>query len=253
MLYYFCKKSIKYKVMSEQANKLTNRQRFEERIRAKYPDIEEENLYSYAMDSYDNKKKDLQDLQTASNNLIDLMENNPDIIDFIEAISETGDVEDALMTLPNDVLERVLERKQNGYNISDNEKQEKINKHRENILSRRELKKKLKDNEPKSMQAIEQYAKQKSITPQEVLDRMLPIINKIQENDFDEDVLNIFFYKDIMNNEYNRGLADGKNSKIEQKALMRKTSGLPQPSEANTTKQESNKRNSKNPFAFMGE
>lgn len=113
-------------------------------------------------------------------------------------------------------------------------------KHRENILSRRELKKKFKDNEPKSMQAIERYAKQKSITPQEVLGRMLPIINKIQENDFDEDVLNIFFYKDIMNNEYNRGLADGKNNKIEQKALMRKTSGLPQPSEANTTKQESN-------------
>lgn len=239
--------------MSEQANSLSNRQRFEERIRAKHPNIEEEKLYSYAMDSYDNKKKDLQDLQTASNNLIDLMENNPDIIDFIEAISETGDVEDALTTLPTDVLERVLERKQNGYNISDNEKQEKINKHRENILSRRELKKKLKDNEPKSMQAIEQYAKQKNITPQEVLDRMLPIINKIQENDFDEDVLNIFFYKDIMNNEYNRGLADGKNIKIEQKALTRKTSGLPQPSEANTPKQETNKRNSRNPFAFMGE
>lgn len=239
--------------MSEQVNNLSSRQKFEERIRSKHPDIEEENLYSYAMDSYDNKKKDLQDLQTASNNLIDLMENNPDIIDFIEAISETGDVEDALMTLPNDVLERALERKQNGYNISDNEKQEKINKYRENILSRRELKKKLKDNEPKSIRAIEQYAKQKNITPQEVLDKMLPIINKIQENDFDEDVLNIFFYKDIMSNEYNRGLADGRNNKIEQKTLTRKTSGLPQPTEANTTQQEANKRNSKNPFAFMGE
>ncbi|MDO5759964.1 MAG: hypothetical protein Q4Q06_02940 [Bacteroidota bacterium] len=232
---------------------IKNRQKFEDRIKAKYPDYDQEAIYKHAMDSYDTKKNDLSDLQKASSSIIDLMENNPDAIDFFQAISETGDVQDALLTLPEDVLEEALERKRSGIGLSDSEKQAKINKHREDILSRRELKKRLKDNEPKSLQAIEEYAKSKNITPQDVLDRMLPIINKIQENDFDEDVLNLFFYKDIMSQEYNRGLADGRNKKIEQTTIRRSTSGLPQPTEANTVKQESQKRNNGNPFAFMGE
>ena len=53
------------------------------------------------------------------------------------------------------------------------------------------------------------------------------------QNDIDKDVLNMFFYKDILNKEYNRGITEGKNKRIEDKELKKRTSGLPQVKEAN--------------------
>ena len=150
----------------QEENQPTTREVFEKRIRDKYPDLDEEGIYSYAMKSYDGKKKDLTDMQTASGEIIDLLENNPDSIDFFQAINETGDVEDALLSLPRDVLQRAVERIDNGEKLSDNEKEEKIIKHRENILARKNLKKTVNGNKDKSLKAIEEYAKEMGTTPE---------------------------------------------------------------------------------------
>ena len=228
----------------------TKRELFEKRITDKYPDLDEEGIYTHAINSYDNKKKDLNELQLSSGALIDLMENNPDAIDFFQAAAETGDVEDALLVLPEDVLERALERKRGNEVLSDEEKEQKKNNHKNNIIERREFKKRLKENEPKTLQNIENYAKKRGLKPEEVVERMLPLLKKIQENDLDEEVLDSFFLSDIRSDEYNRGLTDGRNSKIEEKQLTRKTSGLPQPNPATITDRP--KRGNGNPFAFMG-
>lgn len=217
----------------QEENQPTTREVFEKRIRDKYPDLDEEGIYSHAMKSYDGKKKDLTDMQTASGEIIDLLENNPDSIDFFQAINETGDVEDALLSLPRDVLQRAVERIDNGEKLSDNEKEEKIIKHRENILARKNLKKTVNGNKDKSLKAIEEYAKEMGTTPEEVIKGMQPIIDKLINNDIDKDVLNMFFYKDILNKEYNRGITEGKNKRIEDKELKKRTSGLPQVREAN--------------------
>lgn len=231
----------------------TKREVFEQRIREKYPDLDEEGIYSHAMESYDNKKKDLADMQTASGDIIDLYENSPDSMEFFQAINETGDVEDALLSLPRDVLERAIERIDSGEKLSDNEKEEKMAKHRENILARKNLKKTVEGNKDKSLREIEKYAKEIGSTPEDVIKGIQPIIEKLINNDIDKDVLDALLYEQSQKRAYERGLAEGKNSKIKEKEMKQVGSGLPQPKGGTSIEQKENNRNDGNPFAFMGE
>lgn len=231
----------------------TERELFEQSIKDKYPDLDEDGIYRHARESYGRKKKDLSDLQESSGKVLDLLESQPDAIAFFEAISEVGDVEDGLQIFPEDVLQRALERKQNGYKLSDEEKEEKINKHRNSISEKKALKKLLEENSSKSLKAIEEYAKKTGKKPEEVIDDLTPFLQKIHDNNIDESILNALYLDNIKKSEYERGLTEGRNGKISQETLKEKTvSGLPRPKGSEKIEQENNKKTSKgNPFDFM--
>ena len=239
----------------EAAEAKTEKELFEQSIKEKYPDLDEDGIYKHARESYEKKKKDLSDLQESSGKVLDLLENSPDAIALFEAISEVGDVEDGLQIFPEDVLQRALERKKSGYKLSDEEKEEKINKHRNGISEKRALKKLLEENSSKSLKAIEDYAKKAGKKPEEVINDLTPFLQKIHDNNIDENILNALYLDNIKNSEYERGLTEGKNLKIAEEALKeRKGSGLPRPKGGGEIYQEHNKKTSNgNPFDFMVE
>lgn len=231
----------------------TNREIFEQNIRDKYPDLDEEGLYKYAQESYARKKKDLSDLQESSGSLIDVLETSPDAIALFQAISLNGDFEDGLQVLDEDTLQRALERKQSGYKLSDEELEKKISTHRQNLSDRKAFKKLLEKNSAKTLKNIEDYAKNTGKTPEEVIDSLTPFLQKIHDNDIDESILNALYLDNIKNAEYERGLTDGKNGKIKESTLKgEKVSGLPRPKgftgEEKGTEQ---KHREEDPFAFM--
>lgn len=230
----------------------TERELFEQSIREKYPDLDEEGIYKHARESYGRKKKDLYDLQESSGKVLDLLETSPDAIAFFEAISEVGDVEDALQILPEDVLQRAFERKQQGYKLSDEEKEAKISKHRDKIQSNKALKKTLEENSTKSLTEIENYAKKVGKKPEEVINDLLPFLQKIHDNQIDESILNALYLDNLKKSEYEKGLTDGRNGKIEQETLKKeKGSGLPRPKGNSGDLTKKTEKSNGNPFDFM--
>lgn len=239
-----------YEDLDEDESRKSEKDKFINNIRENHPELEDEDeVYKYANDNYEKKRRDLEDLNKASGDIVDILSDNPDAIDFFQAISETGDVEDALQTFPLDVLERAVALKRDGDSSYDRDS--KIAKHRDNMLSRREFKQKMEENEPRSIANIEAYAEKNGMEPEDVVNQMLPIVQKIQENDIDEELLDMIFYETNVKKEYDRGVIDGKNAKISNVPLKKKSSGLPQPKSNTATG--TNEKKTGNPFGFMTE
>lgn len=232
----------------------TNQERFLAGIREKHPDLDDEGIYGYAIDSYAKAKGRNKEYDESSARLLELLNNDDDAIAFFEAATEVGDIKDAIRGLPEDVLEDILEKKRSGYTLSDEEKENKIREYGEKVSKQRAFRKKIKDNEPKTRQSLEEFATENGLNEQEVEEMILPIIQKLSEGEIDKDLLNMIknnrSLDEIKKKEYQRGLADGKNEKITEKTLKKeKGSGLPQPS--NTKQTEEEKENDNNPFAFI--
>lgn len=232
--------------------KRTKREEFESSIREKYPDLDEEGIYSHAMESYSRKKKDLSEMQSATDKIFDVMANDTPAFEFVEAIGETGDVEDALLVFPDDVLEKALERKRNGYKLDDQEKESKLEKHRKNMADRKAQQKAYEEAAPKISNSLAAYAKENNIDEDEVADFYYNTLSKLAEGEVDKQFLDMMNIDKIKEAEYQRGLLDGKNSKIEELSMKKqKGSGLVRPK--NTETKMESKGKSGNPFGFMTE
>lgn len=233
---------------TEQEPAQSEKDKFLKAIKDKHPDLDEEGLYRHANESYRNKKQSLEDMNTTAGEILDIIADNPDAAEFLQAISETGDPAEGLLIFPEDVLEDALEMKRNG-GISDEDKRKKIDEHKNNVLSRRNFKQTLKENEPKSLKAIEDFAKDRKISPDKVVEKVIPILQNINENNITKEMLQMFFSEELQKEAYDKGVIDGKNSKTENVRLQKKSSGLPQPKAESATLEP--KKNNGNPFAFM--
>lgn len=212
--------------------KKPNQEVFLASIKAKHPDFDDEAAYQYAMDNYKAKKDRNDEFEKISGKLMDVLEGDDLALDFMDAAATMG-FEVALTTLPEDVLQKALQRKQEGFELSDEDKQTKLNEYREKRKNKDVLKKKLKDNEEKTIKALGDFAKENNLSEQDLDEMVSPILQKLSEGDIDADFLamikNNKSLDKIKQDEYNRGLRDGKNQKIEEKEMKKqKGSNLPQ-------------------------
>lgn len=234
----------------------TNKDKFFAGFKEKHPDLDEEGIYGYAIESYKDKKNKLNDYDNSSARLLDLLNNDDDAISFFEAAAETGDIRDALRGLPEDVLEDVLEKKRSGYRLSDEDKEKKVKEYGDRVAKQRAFRQKIKDNQGKTAQALEDFAKENGLTDKDMEKMVLPILEKLSEGEIDKDLLSMInnnrTLEEIKQKEYQRGLADGRNGKIEEKELKKgKGSGLPKPMGTQQTPEEESAEDRNNPFAFM--
>lgn len=211
----------------EQERPLSSREVFEKSIREKYPDLDEEGIYKHAIDSYGRKKKEIDDYAKSSGSLLDLLENNPDAMTFFEAATNLGSVEAAIKSLPKDVLQDALDTYEQ--TLTEEDKEELRNNYRQKISTNKNLKKKQKENSQKTIKTIEEYAKKTNRKPEDVSDFLENIFKELSEGNISENFLNAAFIDDIRRQEYERGLTDGRNGKIQEKTLRRQGSGLVQP------------------------
>lgn len=233
----------------------TNRDKFFANIIAKHPEYEndEEGVFGYAIEKYGKQKSEIGKRDELETNMINILNNDGSTLDFLDAMAQLG-VIDALTTLPEDTLEEALRRIKNGYSLADEEKENKRREMTDRNVKKRAFEQKIKDNEPKTRQALEEFATENELSEEEVEGLVLPIIQKLSEGAIDKDLLNMIknnrSLDDIKKKEYERGLADGRNGKITEKTLKKeKGSGLPQPSNTKQTEEEEEDKN--NPFAFI--
>lgn len=230
-----------------------NRDKLLASVKAKHPEYDDEGAYGYIIENYAKTKDLLNEYSEGTKNILDVLNNDDNALGFLETMADLGLI-DALTTLPDDVLDEAKTRKENGYTLSDTEKENKRRERAERAIKQRAFKNKIKDNEPKTMQSLEDFATENGLSEGEVEEMVLPIIQKLSEGEIDKDLLNMIknnrSLDDIKKKEYERGLADGRNGKITEKTLKKeKGSGLPQPS--NTKQTEEEEENKNNPFAFI--
>lgn len=240
---------------AQQTQPSTNKDKFFAGFKEKHPDLDEEGVYGYAINSYKDKKEKLKDYDNSSAKLLDLLNNDDDAIGFFEAAAQTGDIRDAIRGLPEDVLEDILEKKRSGYTLSDEEKENKVKEYGDRVAKQRAFRKKIKDNQSKTEKALEDFAKENGLTDKQMEDMIVPILEKLSEGEIDKDLLSMInnnrTLEEIKQKEYQRGLADGRNGKIEEKTLKKeKGSGLPKPTGTQQAPEEEN-ADKGNPFAFI--
>lgn len=219
---------------------------FIKNIQDKHPDLtEEEDVYKYANDNYNDKKKELVILRTTADNLIKVMEENPDIEGFVSALCKyPNNPEIAFKQLPKEMLEKVVAEYDNPTDIE--EANNEIKTMRANRQAKAEHEQLFNSNLAESNKTIETTAKEINCKPQDVINALQAIFTDLQDGKISSETIKLImkgakYDKDTQEN-YSNGMIDGKNAKIEEKKLKRNnaTDNIPLPT-SNSKMQEGKK------------
>lgn len=222
-----------YDDYSEQSNAqaATQRQRWEQAIRAKNPDKSydnEDDLYADAMAGYDSVKDDLRRYRDDDQKLVELLEQHPDVMNFISTLTSTGDFATAYAELPDyasmdDDERATYERAMAG-------KREERRRWKEEEATRDEK-------VQRSTEVLRQWADKNGLSEQQVAEFVDSVITKIADRfnsgDFDEDFFETLYrvlnYDTDLQASHDAGVIDGRNQAIGQRAQRRQQSdGLPE-------------------------
>ena len=118
--------------------------------------------------------------------------------------------------------------------VDEENEAEALKQWRENDQREKARQKKIKDNQAEIPNIIEEFAKTNKVSVEDVDNLLAEIISPLAEGKLSKEFLDmVHYYKNRDNekkSEYERGLAEGRNAKIEEKNLRRetKTDGLPE-------------------------
>lgn len=209
----------------------TKRKQWEDAIRAKNPDKSYENeddLYGDAMAGYDEVKNTLSNYEKNDKELISLLEQHPDVMNFLSTLTSTGDFAQAYAELPDYALMDDEERKQYDSAVASKKAERKA-------IADREEKRNL--NIQQSAETLQRWAEQNGLTEEQVAEFIETIINKIADKfnsgNFDEEFFESLYrlmnYDNDVQASHDAGVIDGRNQAIGQRAQRRaQGDGLPE-------------------------
>lgn len=210
---------------------VSKRQQWEQAIRAKNPDKtyeDEDELYGDAMAGYDSVKDNLKHYEEDDKKLVELLEQHPEVMNFISTLASSGDFASAYAELPDYALMDDNERASYDKAVASKKAE------REQFLKSEEAR---NNNIEKSTQVLQDWADRNGLTEEQVTDFIETIINKIADKfnsgNFDEEFFESLYrlmnYDNDVQASHDAGVIDGRNQAIGQRVQRRaQGDGLPE-------------------------
>lgn len=219
----------------------TNKDVFFENIQSKYPDLDEEGVYGHAMQKYDAKKGDIKRYEETTAMLEDAINAEPEAANLVKLLAR----------YPNQlafVLKSVFDKEflqgivDNYDEIDSDESKQKEFEDYKNSREERQKQKmaneqyiaEVSQNAEKSQQVIEEYAAANGYNVEDVNKTIVDeFITPVLSNNITPEFLEVIMkgknfdkkVEEVANENYELGVIDAKNEKIEEIKLTKKEAG----------------------------
>lgn len=204
----------------------TQKEVFYANIQGKHPELEdEEAIFAYANDKYDRMRNE----RNAGRAVVDILDNSPEAMDFLQRAGRYGSVSTALKSIPKETLQEALDTYD--AEIDDEVAREEISamrKERDDAAAREEQ---LAANAEANNAVLEEFAKEMNMNTEDVVSEVMPVLEDISAGKISKDLLMALAYYKTRDNDlqssYDKGVVDGRNENIESQMLTKKGDGLP--------------------------
>jgi hypothetical protein len=217
-------------------------------IQSKYPDYDRERVFEHATNRYQDLKEGYNDLKGNVTNLYEAMRQNPKIAIFVAELVQNPDnfAYAVRAALSKEDLQQIADN----YDVAeeDPDREQSLNSYRESRQKQAEFSQNFDKNYKTSLDNIEKIAKEKgylnedgTLKDESFIQKLEPLFN-VMSGDISEDLVELLlkgynFDEAVQKAEaenYEQGVTEGKNSKIEQTRLQKEksTDGLPVPTPA---------------------
>ena len=218
-------------VEEEMVGGTPNRDSFMNNIREKYPDYEnDEDVYAHANKSYGNLKQGKADADMALESLSDAIENEPELAEFIRmVIKYPNDFSIALRSLPKDVLEMAIDNYDEP--IDDEEETKSLQSYRTQKQSNKDWESKFDENLNVSKERLQAVATKKGVDPSVISQAIEETLMEVFDGNISEELMETILkgrefdkkVEEVAEESREQGVLEGKNSKIEETKLKKKT------------------------------
>lgn len=214
--------------MIEKENPKSQKDIFFGSIREKHPDFEdEEDVYAYANNKYNTMRAE----RNIGRNIVDVLEENPQVLDFIQKAQKFGNLSGALKSIPKEELQKAIDEYDK--NFDDEELAKELSAIRSQREQEKALMAEISANNDASKQTVEEFASANGMTPEEVIASVQDILQQISVGKLPQELLTAVYFMNNRENdlkaEYEKGVKEGKNANIESTVMKKEntTDGLP--------------------------
>ena len=187
----------------------------------------EEDVYAYANNKYNTMRAE----RNIGRNIVDVLEENPQVLDFIQKAQKFGNLSGALKSIPKEELQKAIDEYDK--NFDDEELAKELSAIRSQREQEKALMAEISANNDASKQTVEEFASANGMTPEEVIASVQDILQQISVGKLPQELLTAVYFMNNRENdlkaEYEKGVKEGKNANIESTVMKKEntTDGLP--------------------------